>query len=126
MDTLLALLRNTQEPAMARATALWYLSQIPDQRNLAAFGQALHDKEALVRYHALSGLMDLPMEQKIPLVVPLLHDSVKSVRTMAANALAGLAPDQLNPTMQQTYEKAKTEYQELYACALTSPVDNLS
>ena len=104
------LLKNEEEPAIARATALHYLSQLPNLQNLDLFSYALSNKEPIVRYTAIRSIMDLPTNLKKPLISPLLSDSIKSIRISAASALAELTQNDFENADREAFTKAKQEY----------------
>jgi len=105
------LLADTTQPAIARATAVWYLSQIlPPEQNQAAV-KALKDEDPLVRYHSVVALNALPMESRVATLGPLLKDQSKAVRIAVAEALAEVRPEQLPVRYQGLLLKAKDEYE---------------
>ncbi len=91
---LAALIANSDQPAIARATALSLLSEYLTTSSVPIVQMALGDKDALVRSAAVRSLEPLPSEQRVRLVAPLLADPIRSVRIEAARLLAG-SPQQL-------------------------------
>ncbi len=91
---LVGLIARSDQPAIARATALGLLPAYLTSASVPIVQMALGDKDALVRGAAVRGLEPLPPEQRVRLAAPLLADSVRSVRIEAARLLAG-SPQQL-------------------------------
>ncbi|WP_020530012.1 tetratricopeptide repeat protein [Flexithrix dorotheae] len=110
MGDLVNLLQDTQQPAIARATALWYLGQLPNPEIFDPIVSGLSDHEPIVRYTAARVLMILPPEQKKQLLTPLLSDSIKSVRAMAAGALAEIPINEFEESVRGKFTKAMQEY----------------
>lgn len=86
---LLTLLAS-QQPAIARASALQLLPPVFRWQNTAPLLTSLKDNDAIVRKAAIGVVEALPVPQRIALVVPLLNDPVRSVRMEAARLLASL------------------------------------
>jgi len=107
---LIKLLRDTAQPAIARATAAHYLAQIPTTTAFSALNEALKRPEALIRYHAVLGITHwLPSAWFQPLA-PLLADEVRAVRIAAAAAYHQAGGVQNVPaTWQSAYSKADAE-----------------
>jgi tetratricopeptide (TPR) repeat protein len=82
---LVRLLGDTLQPAIARATAAYYLGSLPSARSAAALRKALTDRHAIVRYQALRAMADLPLEEWQQAAAPLLRDPVRAVRIAAAD-----------------------------------------
>jgi predicted CXXCH cytochrome family protein len=85
---LIDLAANTDQPAIARATALGLLAQRPSQSGMQAIIAALADPDALVRTSALPPLEAIDPSQRIQFAVTLLSDPIRSVRIEAARVLA--------------------------------------
>lgn len=107
---LLALLRDKEQPAIARATAAGELSQWLSENSLPVLSEALGDADPRVRAAAVESLAPLPPEQLWQLAHPLLRDSVRAVRMLAAGALAGISIEQVPPSEQADFSKAIDEY----------------
>jgi predicted CXXCH cytochrome family protein len=93
---LLALLRETTQPAIARATAAAELAPLPSRATLDALARAQGDPSPLVRQAALRGLSALPPDARWRIGAPRLRDSVRAVRIAAVELLAdaGAPPPQ--------------------------------
>jgi Tfp pilus assembly protein PilF len=111
LSGLIKLVRNTAEPAVARATAVFYLSDMPFDRARATIIGALNDPDPLLRYTAARMLDNLlTPDQKIKLLTPLLNDPVRSVRIGAVGSLAGVPLEKLKPEDREKYETATGEF----------------
>lgn len=107
---LIALVRNTQQPAIARATAVLYLSEIGAREGFEAIIVALDDSASLVRYTAVNALADLQPQDQVSLLPRLLRDSVKAVRIATANLLAGIPMQQIPTPFQADLQAAMKEF----------------
>ncbi|MEH6648489.1 MAG: multiheme c-type cytochrome [Motiliproteus sp.] len=80
----------SQQPAIARASALQLLTPVFRWQNTAPLLTSLNDSDAIVRKAAIGVVEALPVQQRIDLMLPLLSDPVRSVRMEAARLLASL------------------------------------
>jgi predicted CXXCH cytochrome family protein len=85
---LVALANDSAAPAIARATALRLLGQVPGSLDPGAVRAAFADPDPLLRFGAAELLADLPEPLRIELGAPLLGDPVRAVRAEAGRALA--------------------------------------
>ncbi len=92
---LLALLRDKDQPAIARASAAAELGHWLSENSLPALAGALGDTDPQVRAVAIEALASLPPDQLWQLAHPLLRDPVRTVRMLAASALAGTPAEQV-------------------------------
>ena len=100
---------NLDQSAIARASALERLAQVPGENALMAAEAALDDASPLVRRAAIEAYEALPPLQRHALL-PLLGDPVRTVRMRAARALAPLADDAFEPAALVAFHKAADEY----------------
>jgi len=107
---LVALLRDTDQPAIARATAAADLARWLSPASIGALTDALRDADPLVRMGALEALEPATPADRRSLVAPLLADSVRALRILAADALAGLPAGALSPAERAAFERAAAEY----------------
>jgi tetratricopeptide (TPR) repeat protein len=107
---LIALLREPDAPAIARATAAAELGRWLSPASLPALAEALADTHPLVRAGALEALESLPPEQRWPLAHHLLRDPLRVVRALAAGALADIPREQLAPDEQAEFQLASDDY----------------
>jgi Tfp pilus assembly protein PilF len=84
-----ALVSDTAQPAIARATALSRLAGPGDRATFGAVATGLDDSDPLVRLGALRSLLMLPPAQRAQLIAPRLADSVRTVRIDAAGMHPG-------------------------------------
>lgn len=98
------------QPAIARATAIWYLDQTMSQESKEAIIRNLKSNENIIRHTAVTALADLPPEEKSRHLAPLLKDKIRTVRIAAANALADVPEIQLKPEFLADFHKALREY----------------
>lgn len=100
---------NLEESAIARASALDRLRQMPDESALLAAEAGLKDPSPLVRRAAIAVFEQLaPLQRKA--VVPLLDDPSRIVRMQAARTLAPLADDAFDPRALEAFRKAAAEF----------------
>jgi tetratricopeptide (TPR) repeat protein len=110
--SLAAIVRDTSEPAIVRASALARmprdLNRSPDAVDVVK--QAVADADPLVRRAAVAALESLPPDQRIEPAVPLLSDPVRLVRMEAARVLAPVRPEALSQAARAAYERAAADY----------------
>lgn len=107
---LVALVRDTTQPGIARATALGLLRGQVAPRSLRAAQLGLGDADPLVRRAAVGVVEELAPRQRLPLLAPLLNDGIRGVRIEAARALAALPPAALAPELRATLARGIDEY----------------
>jgi len=100
---------NLQESAIARASALERLAQLPGENALLAAEAGLKDPSPLVRRSAVAIYDRLPPLQRRA-VLPLLGDPSRIVRMQAARTLAPLADDAFDASSLEAFRKAADEY----------------
>jgi len=85
---LLDVLRNEDQPAIVRGTAVLYLGRYPTRRAAEGVLEALTSDEPLVRLAAADMLGSLPVEQRIDPALGVLDDPLRSIRIEAGESLA--------------------------------------
>jgi predicted CXXCH cytochrome family protein len=110
-----ALILNSAQPAIARASALVMLPRYASAASEAAYTAALTDPDPLVRAAAPRGLPANLTSLMVKATAPLLSDPVRAVRVAAARALAGIDPQTLTPEQRSAFGAA---YLELYAAEM--------
>ncbi len=100
---------NTDESAIARASALERLAQLGGENAGLAGEAALKDPSPIVRHAAIGVFEGVPPGQRLA-VVPLLSDPLRAVRMRAARVLAPVPAAELGPNGAAAYEKAADEY----------------
>ncbi len=111
-EWLAALIRDTESPAIARATALSALAPYLNRASVDTLRLGLADANPLARIGALEALQQLPPAIRAQLAFSLLEDPVRSVRIEAALVLAEIPSGQLSAEQRAQLEKATTEYIE--------------
>jgi Flp pilus assembly protein TadD len=106
---LAALVRDAEQPAVARATALAELRHFPGPQALGAVRLGVADVDPLVRREALTALDSMPLAQRVPLATPLLADPVRGVRIEAARLLAAVplqsVPAEIRPRLESGWRE---------------------
>ena len=109
-DLLVRLARDADQPAIARASALLRLREVPSAASLDVGRAAAVDPDPLVRRAAVSVLELADPALRIELLAPLLGDAVRAVRMEAAHALAGAPRDRLTEAQRAALDRALAEY----------------
>jgi Flp pilus assembly protein TadD len=107
---LLALLRDHDQPAIARATAARALRDWLSPQTLDALADGLSDTDPMVRMAALEALERAPLDVRWQLAQDLLRDPVRTVRALAASTLADVPVERLAPAERAAFERASDEY----------------
>jgi tetratricopeptide (TPR) repeat protein len=109
---LAAIVRDTQEPAIVRASALTLLPRdfARSPGDVEAVKRALDDPEPLVRRAAVAALESLPLDQRSALAVSRLSDRARLVRIEAARVMAPVRPETLDQASRAAYERAADEF----------------
>ena len=107
---LAALITDSEQPGIARATALSLLPQYVTSITFPAIQAGLNDTDALVRREAIRALEPLPPRDRLELAGPLLADPIRSVRIEAARLLAGTPSDLLQAEVKSSLDRATSEY----------------
>lgn len=105
---LIKLLSDTSYPAIARATAAFYLGEIPSENGLKILLKSLSDSKSQVRYQCLKALENFATVEWKDAAKACLSDPVKAVRIAAAD-LFHLAPNAIPEDAKSAYEKANLE-----------------
>jgi len=108
-NELSALIADSSQPSIARATALTLLPQYLTPASLPVVKKGLADEDALVRGAALGALEPLSPQERVLLAAPLLTDAIRSVRIEAARLLAGTPPDLLEAAQKIALDRAVVE-----------------
>jgi tetratricopeptide (TPR) repeat protein len=110
LDTLI---RSKTQPAIARATAVWYLGFINNEQSNSTLLHSVGDADAIVRYAAIEAMQSFPPEYRYRYLAPLLKDSIRSVRVMTLDALTDIPLSNFNEDMRQSYLEVLPEYQSM-------------
>jgi predicted CXXCH cytochrome family protein len=109
-ELLRALLKNPDQPNIARASGAMLLGERLDPAGFEALRPLLTDPDPLLRSAAARGLEALPPELKVRHLPPLLDDPVRLVRIDAARALAAVPKEMLTEHQRQAVQRGVTEY----------------
>jgi len=109
---LAALIADTTQPAVARASAVDLLGRDLTPNSISSLQLALWDRDPLVRAAAASAAAGLADADRVRLVAPLLTDSVRLVRADAARALAGAGSSAFTPEQRDAFGRAIAEWRE--------------
>jgi tetratricopeptide (TPR) repeat protein len=107
---LVGLLREADQPAIARGTGAQALGAWLSDNSVAALEKALADPDPLVRLGALQALDALPLEPRWPMASRLLDDPVRALRVLAGGALAGVPVDSIPGKERAAFDRALDEY----------------
>lgn len=108
--SLVDLITNDQQPAIARATALSMLTTAAPEPDDPAIREGLSDPSPLVRRAAVRALSNSNPATRMHVLAPLLHDPVREVRLEIAEVLAGAPPEGLPPGIGTELNSAVNEY----------------
>lgn len=108
-DLLQAVLADSGQPAIVRATALSHLGPYMDRGAFDMLRLALADEHPLLRMGALAGLADTHPRLRLA-ALPLLGDERRAVRIEAARLLAALPRDGLPEPVQLMLNEGIAEY----------------
>jgi Tfp pilus assembly protein PilF len=104
-----ALIADTSQPGIARATALTLLPQYLTPASLPVVKTGLADEDVLVRSAAVQALEPVAPQERVSLAAPLLTDSIRSVRIAAARLLVGTPPNLFQEAQKNALDQAVVE-----------------
>ncbi len=107
---LTALITDTDQPAIARATALSLLNPSAAGAWATTVETGLGDTDPVVRVAALDALDMAGPDDRLRLAVPLLDDPIRAVRTRAARVLAPVAALVTDPVVRPVLDRVLDEY----------------
>lgn len=106
---LVKLLRDTLQPEIARATAAYYLGNLPTRQSADALLRGMQDKKSLVRYYAVKSLQNFPPEVWLSAAYTGLTDRVRAVRIATADLYRRLPQDAVPAATRNAYAAADAE-----------------
>ncbi|HUK65058.1 MAG TPA: tetratricopeptide repeat protein, partial [Dongiaceae bacterium] len=109
-DLLQAVIRDGDQPAIARASALARLGPSPVLGVRDVVRAGLKDADPLVRRAAVAGVEGADPISRVELLVPLLDDPIRAVRMEAAHVLAGVPGDRLTDAQRAALDRVLAEY----------------
>jgi predicted CXXCH cytochrome family protein len=104
-----ALIVDTDQPSIARATALSLLPRYASPVSAGPIAAAAADPDPLVRAAVPRAVSPASPPATLHAVLPLLDDPVRAVRVEAARALAGTAPQAMSAEQRGALSAANTE-----------------
>ena len=108
-NTLAALIRDRDTPAIARATAFDQIGPHLSAATIDVLPQGLSDDNPGVRAAAVATLESVPVEIRVRLAFPMLDDPVRAVRIEAARVLASIPAGELSKAQRASLDKALQE-----------------
>lgn len=111
-SALAELIRDTESPGIARATALAEIGYYLSARTIDVLPLALSDDDPAVRTAAVGILDRMPLNMRARLAFPMLEDPVRVVRIETASVLAGIPAGDLSAEQRALLDKALQEYVE--------------
>ena len=108
--SLAELVRDSETPTIARATALVELGPYLDAATIDVVADSIAADDPLLRMAALQGLESVPVDVRVQLAFPALNDPVLAVRIEAARLLAALPAGNLPAEQQSRLERGREEY----------------
>ncbi|XOV82379.1 MAG: tetratricopeptide repeat protein [bacterium] len=112
-DALLEVVRDNNQSAIARATAITALAAWLDQAVIAVVVENLRDTSSLVRRAAVETLSQTSPALRVELLSSLLQDPVREVRSATVLGLAGVPPQVLTPSAASAYSRALAEHRDM-------------
>ena len=104
------LVRDTQSPDIARATAMSAMDRYLRRDNFDVLQSGLDDENPMVRAAAVGVLQQLPAQMRVVFAFPMLNDPVRLVRMEAARVLADIPPGQMDDEQKKLLDSALGEY----------------
>ncbi|SFM53516.1 HEAT repeat domain-containing protein [Shimia aestuarii] len=103
---LIDLAGDSEVNALARATALWVLSNAGDAVHIDDIAPLLKHGDPLIRANAVSALRAIPATLTAPYLVAALEDPSRNVRLAAARAVVTIPPDSAPAALRPAYGPA--------------------
>jgi predicted CXXCH cytochrome family protein len=107
---LVKLINDKTQPAIARATAVWYLGYIDSELSNQTIFNAAGDPAPQVRYVVAEVMQSFPADLRYQYLAPLLKDPYRSVRVMALDALTDVPISRFSEELRHAYLKVLPEY----------------
>ncbi|WP_415183084.1 multiheme c-type cytochrome [Phaeovulum sp.] len=122
---LTALAKDTAQPGIVRATALWLVAQGADAATAQELMPLLDDPDPLVRASAIQAQQGAPQEQRLQRLAGLLSDPVRAVRIEAAKALLGGVTAGMPPEITSAHRAALADWQKAISHQMDFPETQL-
>jgi tetratricopeptide (TPR) repeat protein len=105
-----ALIVDTSQADIARATALASLANFPSAQSYQLIKEQLAHKNPMIRLAALEALVTYDKRTQATLAFPMISDQVRSVRMEAARLLAPIPTGRLPDKDKKQLQRAQNEY----------------
>ncbi len=109
-SSLAEIIRDTDTPDIARATALAGIGPYLSAATIDVLPLALSDSDPAVRAAAVGVLEQTPLNVRVRLAFPMLDDPVRAVRIEAARVLAAIPAGELSTQQRASLDTALQEY----------------
>jgi predicted CXXCH cytochrome family protein len=110
---LVKLVNDKSQPAIARATAVWYLGFINTELSNRTIFNAAGDPNPQVRYVVTEVMQNFPPDVRYQHLAPLLRDPYRSVRVMAMDGLTDVPMSRFSEDLRDAYLKVLPEYKAM-------------
>ncbi len=107
-----ALANDSNQPAIARATAIRLSGRYSSPATMEILQQAVQSEDPMLRQAALDALSSFGSRERVQLAFPLLDDEVRGVRIHAARLLATIPAGDLPAPKKEMLDRALNEYIE--------------
>ena len=118
---LAALVANTSQPGIVRATAVELLGPHGSSEALDAVVAATADHDPLVRLAGVNALAHAPASERSAVLPALLTDSIGAIRSASAAILAPLAAELTDPSHRQAFDAALSAYRDTQLAQADQP-----
>ncbi len=105
-----ALIADTTQPEIIRATAVWYAGQFPATQSAEILEEAILSESPMIRSSAANALENLPSDMSKPLLTVALEDSVRASRVSAIRGLAEFTSSDFLIDDREHFNRALQEY----------------
>ena len=119
------LARDSAQPGIVRATALWHIGRSGDAEAAERVAALLDDADPLVRHAAVGAQRAAPPVERVSRVVGRLDDPARTVRIAAARMLLGAPVARLPERMARDAAAGMAEWQAALASRLDFPETHL-
>ena len=124
--SLLELLRDRDQPAIVRGTAVIYLSRFPTRAAAQGVLEALGDDEPMVRLAAADALSDMPLQARVKPALKMLDDPLRSIRIEAGEALADVPQQQTSEADRKKIGAGIAAYREAQEVSADTAAANMN
>ncbi len=122
---LLAIAKDTNQPGIVRATALYLLQPFADPELAQKTTEALTDPDPLIRANAVSLQRLAPVQDRLARLVPLLSDPMRNVRISTAKQILDIPPQAMTADQRAAAQAGMSDWQNSIANRLDFPETHL-